>query len=144
MDAFGYGIVDGSGYLDLAVFLQAAANYFHWQGLLIEADLPVEIYKHPEFEISINELRAKKLIFCEGRHLMQNPLFDFVKMNPAKGEVLLIYSPNLSEEFILNKQVFVLPVGNHRFKIGSTSRSIECIFAERTGNQRCNAGTISG
>ncbi|HKI90490.1 MAG TPA: FAD-dependent oxidoreductase, partial [Draconibacterium sp.] len=37
-----------------------------------------------------------------------------------KGEVLLIHAPQLSEEFILNKKVFVLPVGNQRFKVGST------------------------
>jgi glycine oxidase len=41
-------------------------------------------------------------------------------MNPTKGEVLLIHAPDLSEEFILNKRVFVLPVGDHRFKVGST------------------------
>ena len=120
VDAFGYGIVDGSGYLDLAVFLEAAANYFLQQGLLIEADLHGKIYDNPELGFAINELHANKLIFCEGYHLKNNPLFDFVKMNPAKGEVLLIHSPNLPEEFILNKQVFVLPVGNHRFKVGST------------------------
>ena len=37
-----------------------------------------------------------------------------------KGEILTIHAPGLTEDFILNKKVFVLPVGNHRFKVGST------------------------
>ena len=31
-----------------------------------------------------------------------------------------IVAPELSEDYILNKKVFVLPTGNQRFKVGST------------------------
>jgi glycine/D-amino acid oxidase-like deaminating enzyme len=41
-------------------------------------------------------------------------------MKPAKGDVLTIFCKELSIDFILNKSVFVLPLGNHLFKVGAT------------------------
>ncbi|MFV0592253.1 MAG: NAD(P)/FAD-dependent oxidoreductase [Draconibacterium sp.] len=113
-----FGIVDGSGYLNLSVFLSMAEQFFRERDLLTELDFQPDEVVPDHFETG--EVIAEKIVFCEGYHLTQNPLFQFVKMNPAKGEVLQIYAPDLSEEYILNKRVFVLPVGNHRFKVGST------------------------
>ncbi|WP_167608993.1 NAD(P)/FAD-dependent oxidoreductase [Maribellus sediminis] len=111
-----YGVVRGAGYLNLYDFLNHAKSFFIEKKLLFEKEF--RFGSSAVFEA--REFRAEKVVFCEGYHLRQNPLFDFVKMNPAKGEVLLIHAPGLSEEFILNKKVFVLPVGNQRFKVGST------------------------
>ncbi len=111
-----FGIVGGAGYLNLSVFLNHAKSFFMERELLLEEDFQFESSKG----IKAGEFQADKVVFCEGYHLSKNHLFDFVKMNPAKGEVLLINSPGLSEEFILNKKVFVLPVGSQRFKVGST------------------------
>jgi glycine oxidase len=41
-------------------------------------------------------------------------------MKPAKGDVLTIHCKELKLEFILNKGVFILPLGNNLFKIGAT------------------------
>jgi glycine oxidase len=117
-DAVAYGLVNGSGYLDLSEFLRVAGKTFLDSGLLVYADQ--ELLNEPDYLSLSHEYRAQKIIFCEGYHLLKNPLFHFVRMNPAKGEVLLVHAPDLQEEYILNKKVFVLPVGNHRFKIGST------------------------
>lgn len=115
--AAAYGKVSGAGFLSLSDFLSQAETYFQKKGLLTEGLIdPSELPFNSE---SIG-IKAEKIIFCEGYHLHKNPLFDFVKMNPAKGEVLLIHAPELSDDYILNKQVFVLPVGDHHFKVGST------------------------
>ncbi|NJK93646.1 MAG: FAD-dependent oxidoreductase [Bacteroidales bacterium] len=39
---------------------------------------------------------------------------------PAKGEILTIHSKELKSDKILMKEIFVLPLGNHNFKVGST------------------------
>lgn len=115
-----YATVKGAGYLNLAHFLQCAELFFRERNLLIEKEF--EIGENPAIasEVQFNNLHFEKVVFCQGAHLSHQSIWDFVKLNPVKGEVLQIYAPNLSEEFILNKQVFVLPVGNHRFKVGST------------------------
>lgn len=119
-DAAAFGEVSGAGYLNLPAFLKQAESYFREKELLTEAKINSTDLTIEKGRFQIGEIGAGKIIFCEGHHLYQNPLFSFVNMNPAKGEVLLIHAPSLSEEYILNKQVFVLPVGEHRFKVGST------------------------
>lgn len=114
----GYGIVENAGYLNLSVFLETASDYFKSRGLLYHETIVPEKCKDSEFELG--KSKAKQLIFCDGYHLTKNPLFQFIYMKPAKGEVVLIHAPALPENYIINKRVFVLPVGNHHFKVGST------------------------
>lgn len=119
LSSAGYGLVQSAGYLKLSYFLEAAEIFFRERELIIDADfIPEELLNNTQIEI--DGFSAGKIIFCEGYHLTQNSLFQFVKLNPVKGEVIQIYAPNLSEEYILNKKCFVLPLGNHRFKVGST------------------------
>lgn len=114
-----YGIVKNAGYVNLSHFLGASEMFFREKDLIIDAEIIPETTPNSAQPV-INNISAEKIIFCEGYHLTQNPLFGFVKLNPVKGEVLGIVAPSLSGEFILNKKVFVLPVGNGRFKVGST------------------------
>ncbi|WP_319502972.1 FAD-dependent oxidoreductase [uncultured Draconibacterium sp.] len=113
-----YGVVKGSGYLKTALFLDAAKRFFQENEMLIEADFPAS---QSSFEnLFFQNIQFDKIVFCEGHYLKTHPLFDFIRLQPAKGEVLQIYAPDLSENFIINRRVFVLPVGDHRFKVGST------------------------
>ncbi|WP_163324132.1 NAD(P)/FAD-dependent oxidoreductase [Draconibacterium mangrovi] len=113
-----YGIVKGSGYLKTGLFLDAAKRYFQENEMLIEDDFPAT---QSSFENHIfQDIQFDKIVFCEGHYLKTHPLFDFVRLQPAKGEVLQIYAPGLSENYIINRRVFVLPIGDHRFKVGST------------------------
>ncbi|WP_319480553.1 FAD-dependent oxidoreductase [uncultured Draconibacterium sp.] len=113
-----YGIVKESGYLKTGLFLDAAKRFFQENKLLIEADFPAS---QSSFENhTFQNIQFDKIVFCEGHYLKTHPLFDFIRLQPAKGEVLQIYAPDLSENFIINRRVFVLPIGDHRFKVGST------------------------
>ena len=116
--AHSYGEVKGSGYLKTDRFLDLAKRFFEDKGILLEADFSVDKCNFRDrifVDISFN-----KIVFCEGHYLQTNPLFNFVRLQLAKGEVLQIYAPGLTEEYILNKPVFVLPIGGNRFKVGST------------------------
>ena len=117
--ASGYAQVNNSGYLALSQFLKAADNYFR-ANLVIDSTFNIKQINTSGEYFENQGIKSEKIVFCEGAHIRNNPLFRWVKMVPVKGEVLLIHAPSLSEEFILNKKVFVLPVGNHRFKVGST------------------------
>lgn len=119
-EAAAFGVVRGSGYLNLPAFLQRAEKFLRERKLLSDGFFTNHNIKNRKEYFEVGDFRGSKIIFCEGYHLYKNPLFEFVKMNPAKGEVLLIHAPSLSEDYILNKQVFVLPVGNQLFKVGST------------------------
>lgn len=113
-----YGIVAGSGYLNTGRFLDLAKHFFQKKGMFIEADFFAN--KNNFEEHIFQDISFNKIVFCQGHYLRKHPLFDFVRLKPVKGEVLQIYAPDLSEEYIINRRVFVLPIGDHRFKIGST------------------------
>ena len=118
--AAAFAQVNGAGFVALSSFLKLTDIYFRKQGLIIDAILDLQRMRPDSLSFSIEDFEASKIVFCEGAHIRHNPLFQWVKMVPVKGEVLLIHAPALSEEYILNKKVFVLPVGKQHFKVGST------------------------
>lgn len=71
-------------------------------------------------EIRWKGILAKKVIFCEGYRSALNPYFKWLPFVPAKGEVLVIHSENLKVNEIINKGIFILPLGNDLYKVGST------------------------
>ncbi len=95
--------VNQAGWVDVAALLRVSRAYFASKGILVES-----VYS------------GEQAIFCEGFHGQQNPLWACLPFLPAKGELMEIASNELSEEFILNKNGFVLPLGAQRFKVGAT------------------------
>lgn len=120
LPASGYGVVQGSGYVSLKLFFHLSDQYFREKGVVIQSDVNFDSVQPKENKFKIEDVSAEKIVFCEGAHLAVNPFFSFIKLVPTKGELLEIFAPGLSENYILNKLVFVLPVGNQRFKVGST------------------------
>jgi glycine/D-amino acid oxidase-like deaminating enzyme len=116
----GYGIVTHSGYMKLPVFLNAAENYFRKKRLIVDGSFPFHKYNPENIFVEIGSFKFHNIIFCEGYHVTRNHFFNFLPLKPVKGELLEIYAPELPEDFILNKRVFVLPIGNQIFKVGST------------------------
>jgi glycine/D-amino acid oxidase-like deaminating enzyme len=63
-----------------------------------------------------------QVIFCEGFHGMNNPLWSCLNFLPAKGELLKIQTVQADPSFILNKNGFLLPIGQNAYKVGATYR----------------------
>ena len=95
--------VEKAGWVDVSTLLRASREFFISKGLL-----------------HIGEYKESRAIFCEGFHGHQNPLWSCLPFLPAKGELLEIHSLEPSEDYILNKNGFVLPLGNQQFKVGAT------------------------
>jgi glycine/D-amino acid oxidase-like deaminating enzyme len=115
-----YGRVTRSGYLQLEKMLDALRNFFLKEGLLVESSFEYKDLGFIDGEITWHGISAETIVFCEGYHAANNPYFKGIGFNPTKGELLEIECQGLSEEYILNKNLFVMPVGNHRFKVGAT------------------------
>jgi glycine/D-amino acid oxidase-like deaminating enzyme len=61
-----------------------------------------------------------KVIFCEGHRAVDNPFFSWLPFVLAKGEIIMIYCSDYKKDKILMKDIFVLPLGNGYYKVGST------------------------
>jgi len=95
--------VEQAGWVDVLKLLQISRLYFIEKGLL-----KIETYTGHE------------AIFCEGFHGQKNPLWSSLPFLPAKGELMEIQSDEPSEDYILNKNGFILPLGGKQFKVGAT------------------------
>ena len=70
--------------------------------------------------VTYNNLKASKIVFCEGFGVKQNPYFNHLPLEEVKGEIITIHAPKLEIDFLLKSTLFVLPLGNHRYKVGAT------------------------
>jgi len=72
-----------------------------------------------ETGVTYKDFSASKIIFCDGVEAQNNPYWETLPFLPSKGEILTIKADmNLSH--ILNRKIFILPVGENLFKVGST------------------------
>lgn len=117
---FGAGQVLQSGYLNLPVLLN------EWQACLSENNnLHVGPFIHQNLSIlngrfHYTDICAEKIVFCEGVGVSQNPWFNWLPIQQFKGEIIDIYAPDLKVDRVLNRGVFLMPIGANRYKVGST------------------------
>ena len=70
--------------------------------------------------IQYKNIKAHKIVFCEGYHSVKNPFFKYLPLVGSKGEILIIQCDSLVEEVIFKGPIFLSPMGNHRFWVGAT------------------------
>jgi glycine/D-amino acid oxidase-like deaminating enzyme len=117
---FDYGRVLHTGYLDSAIFIDSYREFLKSNSLLIEDSFEHEQLQFEDDLIVYKNYKAKHIVFAEGFGMHSNPFFKFLPLDGTKGDILLIKAPNLSFEVIINASVFILPIGNHYFKVGAT------------------------
>ncbi len=60
------------------------------------------------------------IVFCDGHQAIHNPWLPRLDFRNCKGEILTVAVEGLPEEYILNKDLYIIPLGNGIFKAGST------------------------
>ncbi|RXK49879.1 NAD(P)/FAD-dependent oxidoreductase [Aquirufa rosea] len=116
--------VEKAGWLDVEGFLRVSRDYFFGKKCLKEFALdPIKDVVLGASSVRFQEQEYSCLVFCEGFHAQkQNPYFGHLNFLPAKGELLKIRTQEPAEDYILNKNGFLLPLGNREFKVGATYR----------------------
>ena len=114
------GIVKQTGRLDLPNYVAKLQAFFLEKGFLIKESFEHDLLKINENDVSYKELKAQKVIFCEGTYCETNPFFNWLPFKSVKGDVLTIKSENLKVSRIRKKNVFILPLGDDMYKVGAT------------------------
>ena len=65
-------------------------------------------------------LEARALVFCRGFATGPDPWFGSVSFNAAKGEILTVRIPGLVESRVVHHSVWLAPIGEERWRAGST------------------------
>jgi glycine/D-amino acid oxidase-like deaminating enzyme len=92
---------------------------------LYRSNIISDFFDYKELHITSSEVeyksnKAKTVIFCEGHYVKYNPFFANLPMEPVKGEVLYVRIPNFASTSILKDKVYLVPIGNDTFWVGST------------------------
>lgn len=116
-----YSNVLSAGNIDTVLFLNQMKSYVTNTHTYVEGAFSFQDLVIKNDGISYQSFSAKKIVFCDGHLISKNPFFDWVPMKPAKGEVLTIQCKGIQlGTSILNKGVFILPLGNDVYKVGAT------------------------
>lgn len=112
-----------AGNLDTTVFLNAFKGFFEKSNCLMKEKFEYDKLIISEDGVNYKNIYADKIIFCEGHKALDNPYFSWLPFKLTKGETLTI---KLNEAHIIpldkviNKGIFILPLGNNIYKVGAT------------------------
>ncbi len=117
---FKYGKVKESYYLNISLFLKKTKEYFNSLDSLIidKFDYNSLIINKDNIEYKGNSY--KNVIFCQGFYTVNNPFFKYIPMALANGEIIDLEIEGLNANVILNKDFFLLPIGNNIYRLGAT------------------------
>ncbi|WP_026945376.1 NAD(P)/FAD-dependent oxidoreductase [Algoriphagus marincola] len=116
-DPFGGVMLTQSGWLDIPTFLEGMRTFFgdRYRDVIFEEDKLIKSDQNWSYE----NIVANEIIFCTGVHAAQSKFFSYLPFAPVKGEILEVkqeYCP----EFIVNRGVFRVHLGQNVFRVGST------------------------
>lgn len=117
---FGVGIVKKAGRLDIQKLNLHFRRYLEKHNYLRTESFNLVCLDIKPQEVHYKDITARKIIFCEGQAVSFNPYFSSLKFKHSKGEILEVIIPNLPIDEIINGEVFLLPLGQHHYKVGAT------------------------
>jgi glycine/D-amino acid oxidase-like deaminating enzyme len=109
-----------SGWVDVPLVLEKLKKYFQEKGIFVNEKFDFEKLSLTKKQIKYQEQNVEKIIFCEGVYARQNPFFNWLPFNPAKGEILNLKIEDYPIQEIVNQGVFILNQENGTCKVGST------------------------
>ncbi len=122
---FGGLTLNKTGFLSVPAFLESMLDYLSAAGVkLLEDVFDFEALTHASLTPRYKSFNCDKISFCDGSDTVKSPYFNWLPISQEKGEILEI-GADLPSDIIINRGVFVIPLGNGRFKVGSTYNNRE-------------------
>ncbi|MCH4553122.1 NAD(P)/FAD-dependent oxidoreductase [Aestuariibaculum lutulentum] len=117
---FGFGEVLETGRIDVKTLIEAYKNKLHKNNQLNDTLFDYDELKFENIGIEYRDIKAKHLVFAEGFGIKDNPFFNNLPLNPAKGELLIINAPELKIDYVLKAGAFLIPLGDDDYIVGAT------------------------
>ncbi|MBU2949085.1 FAD-binding oxidoreductase [Tamlana agarivorans] len=117
---FGYGEVLETGRIDVNTMVNAYEKDLRAKELYFDTPFEYHVLETSVNQVKYKDITAAQLVFCEGFGIKKNPFFNTLPLNPAKGELLIIYAPELKIDYVLKAGVFLIPIGEDQYIVGAT------------------------
>ncbi|MFT6851350.1 MAG: glycine oxidase [Sphingobacteriales bacterium] len=114
------GEVNQTAHLDVPLWLNALKDDWKTKNIYFEEDFDYAELNQSGDLLKYKEIKAEKIVFCEGIKAGENPLFPKLEFKPAKGELLEISAEASTLTKILKKGIFILPKSDNKFLVGAT------------------------
>ncbi len=110
---YGHGVVKGTGWLDLPVFLAATRTFLEERNAYSQSEIDT-----PQM---LTWLQEGDWVFqCTGWKPMADSLWSRVPIHTNKGQLLTMRIDGLSDAYMTNFGKFIIPLGGGIFRAGST------------------------
>lgn len=118
----GAGMIQQSFWIDVAKL-----TAFFRQEFLAQQKLSQATYDErkaiwlPDYSCYIyNDIKYKYIVNCQGYKATFTEAFKDYPFSSAKGEYFTIHAPSLQLDKIINKNIFIIPLGNDLYNVGTT------------------------
>lgn len=117
---FGFGAVNFTGRIDTQLLIESYREFLLKRNQYIEETFEYTDLKDNREGVEYRTLKARKIVFTEGFGVHKNPYFKYLPLEGTKGELITIHAPTLKLVVILKSSIFVIPMGEDRYLVGST------------------------
>ena len=116
---FGFGEVDPCYVVNLKEILPAWRKKLLSNNKLLEENFEIEELKHSNTEVIYKNIKAEKIIFCDGINSYQNQFFKNLPFALNKGEVIFFESSGIPSTNIFKKGMMLTSVEDDVYWLGS-------------------------
>ncbi len=133
---FGGLLLNQCGYVDTQKLIEYYRAYLKENRSFYHDRFDHSLLEIDETGVSYKDIKAKKIVFSDGRGVQDNPYFDWLPLRPVKGELLYIKTDAVFD-VIYNKGVFVIPLSDGICKVGATydNRNLEEVITSEAKDE---------
>jgi glycine oxidase len=117
---FDFGEVSRSAQIDLTLMIKAYRDFLTERGNFTNGVFDIQDLHLEEDSIVYKNIRAKRIVFCEGYKAKANLYFSYLPFRGDKGEALVVRIPDAGFAKILKHHVFIVPLRDDLYWIGAT------------------------
>ena len=124
---FGMSSMEPAARIDTAAYLSATQRFFEGRDAFIKFNLNCDwdiVFdsQNVEYPLTIATLQiaGKRIVFCQGIAARENSVFNDLPLHPARGDILVVLSPNVLIDQVIHHDAWVVPFGAGRFVVGAT------------------------